>query len=88
MVPFANTYFDVVLGTVTNGRFAGRVDGSTGTGHGGGDNYVRDEYIYLSEFCPDKYLMMGNIEISTNKTATSLPITARLLWEKSRRLQK
>ena len=85
MVPYANTYFDVVLGTGNNSRFAGRVDGSTGTGHAGGDDYVRDEYIYLSEFRPDKYLMMGNIEISTNKTATSLPITGRLLWEKYRR---
>ena len=88
MVPYANTYFDVVLGTVTNGTFAGRVDGSKGTGHAGGDNYVRDEYIYLSEFRPDKYLMMGNIEISTNKIATSPQITARLLWEKNRRAIK
>jgi len=88
LIPFANTYFDVVLGTVTNGIFAGRVDGTTGTGHAGGDNYVRDEYIYLSEFRPDKFMMMGNVEISAHKINTSLPITARLLWEKSRRVNK
>jgi hypothetical protein len=85
VMPFANTYCDVVMGTVTNGRFAGRVDGTTGTGHGGGDNYVRDEYIYLAEFRPDMYLPMANAEISTNKIALSMPITARLLWEKDRR---
>lgn len=87
MVPFANTYFDVVMGTVTDGTFAGRVNGTTGTGHGGGDNYVRDEYIYLSEFRPDKYLIMGTVEIYTNKIARSPQITARLLWEKSRRAE-
>ncbi|MDP4208993.1 MAG: T9SS type A sorting domain-containing protein [Bacteroidota bacterium] len=85
MVPFANTYFDVVLATVTNGLFAGRVDGTTGTGHAGGDNYVRDEYIYLTEFRPEKYNTVGNIEISTNKVSSSPQITGRLLWEKYRR---
>lgn len=88
MVPFANTYSDVVMGTVTNGKFAGRVDGSTGTGHGGGDNYVRDEYIYLAEFRPDKFTDMVKAEMETHKTAVSMPITARLLWEKNRRYLK
>jgi hypothetical protein len=85
MVPFANTYCDVVMGTVTNGKFAGRVDGTTGTGHAGGDNYVRDEYIYLAEFRPDMFNDMANAEINTGKIAVSMPITARLLWEKDRR---
>lgn len=88
LVPFANTYTDVVLGTVTDGKFAGRVDGSTGTGHGGGDNYVRDEYIYLAEFRPDKFMAMVKAEIETHKVAVSIPITARLLWEKNRRYLK
>jgi hypothetical protein len=85
MLPFANTYFDIVLATMTNGRFAGRVDGTTGTGHGGGDAYVRDEYIYLTEFRPEKYATVGNIEIASGHIATSTPIVARLLWEKNRR---
>ncbi|MDP4290586.1 MAG: T9SS type A sorting domain-containing protein [Bacteroidota bacterium] len=85
LVPFANTYFDVILSTVTGGIYAGRVDGTTGTGNAGGDNYVRDEYIYLTEFRPDKFLTVGNIEISTNKIPSSPQITARLLWEKARR---
>jgi len=85
LVPFANTYCDVVMGTVNGGKFAGRVDGTTGTGHGGGDNYVRDEYIYLSEFRPDMFTAMAYAEINTNKIGTSMPITARLLWEKDRR---
>lgn len=88
MVPFANTYCDVVMGRVTDGKFAGRVDGSTGTGHAGGDAYVRDEYIYLSEFRPDMYEAMARAEINTNKVAVSMPITARLLWEKDRRYKK
>lgn len=85
VLPFANTYFDVVLATVTNGLFAGRVDGSTGSGHSGGDDYVRDEYIYLTEFRPEKYAAVGNIEISTGHISSSTPIVGRLLWEKNRR---
>jgi hypothetical protein len=85
VLPFANTYFDVVLATVTGGRFAGRVDGTTGTGHAGGDTYVRDEYIYLTEFRPEQYASVGNIEISTGHISSSTPIVARLLWEKNRR---
>ncbi|WP_254060896.1 alpha-1,2-mannosidase [Mucilaginibacter sp. L196] len=85
LLPFANTYCDIVMGTVTNGKFAGRVDGTTGTGHGGGDNYVRDEYIYLAEFRPDMFMEMANTEINADKIASSIPITARLLWEKDRR---
>ena len=85
LVPFANTYFDIILSTVTNGIYAGRVDGTTGTGNSGGDDYVRDEYLYLTEFRPDKFLTAGNIEITTNKIPSSPQITARLLWEKARR---
>jgi hypothetical protein len=85
ILPFANTYFDVVLAIVTNGLFAGRVDGTTGSGHSGGDDYVRDEYIYLTEFRPEQYAKVGNIEISTGHISSSTPIVARLLWEKNRR---
>ena len=85
LVPFANTYIDVILATVTNGKFAGRVDGTTGTGNSGGDNYVRDEYLYLCDFRPESYFQMGNIEINTNKIGSSPQITARLLWQKNRR---
>lgn len=85
LLPFANTYIDVVLGTIRDGKFAGRVDGTTGTGHGGGDDFVRDEYIYWADIRPDAYQQIGSIEIKTNKIAQSPQITARLLWEKNRR---
>ncbi|HET9570611.1 MAG TPA: discoidin domain-containing protein [Bacteroidales bacterium] len=87
LIPFANTYCDIVLNTVQNGNYAGKVDGSYGTtDHSDGDNYVRDEYLYLIDFRPDFYEVMGNIEISKNKIASSPQITARLLWQKSRRI--
>lgn len=85
LMPFANTYIDVVLGTVKDGKFAGRVDGTTGTGHGGGDNFVRDEYIYWAEIRPDAYQTIANIEIQQHKVGSSPQIAARLLWEKYRR---
>lgn len=85
LMPFANTYFDIILATVTNGIYAGKVDGTTGSGNSGGDNYVRDEYIYWTEIRPEKFETVANIEISKNKIASSPQITARLLWEKNRR---
>lgn len=85
MIPFANMYFDVVMGTVTNGLFAGRVNGTTGAGHAGGDAYVRDEYIYLTDFRPEQFETVANVEIATGHIAKSIPVTARLLWEKNRR---
>ncbi|NQX31046.1 alpha-1,2-mannosidase [Pedobacter boryungensis] len=87
MMAMANTYFDVVLANIQNGRFAGNVDGTTGKGHAGGDNYVRDEYIYLAAIRPEKYETVGKIEQSTGKIATSPQITARLLWLKDRRFK-
>lgn len=88
MTIMANTYFDVVLATVKDGRFAGNVDGTTGTGHAGGDNYVRDEYIYLADIRKDKYLTVGEIEQRSGKIAVSPQITARLLWLKNKRLKE
>jgi hypothetical protein len=84
VLPFANTYIDVVLATVQGGLYAGLVDGTYGTGHAAGDNYVRDEYLYYSEFRPQNYQQMGNIEITQNKISGSAAITSRLLWEKGR----
>lgn len=88
MLAIANTYYNVVLGTVNNNRFAGYVDGTTGSGHAGGDNYVRDEYIYLATIRTDKYLLTGAIEQSSGKLYVSPQITARLLWLKDRRFKE
>jgi len=89
LVPFANTYIDVILATIQpgNGRFAGRVDGTTPaeTGNSSGDNYVRDEYYYLADFRPDKYEFMANININVNRIRTYVQGTARILWQKQRR---
>ncbi|QKJ33269.1 alpha-1,2-mannosidase [Mucilaginibacter mali] len=87
MTIMANTYFDVVLTTVKDGKFAGNVDGSTGTGHAGGDNYVRDEYIYLADIRKDQFNKVGEIEQAAKKIAVSPQITARLLWLKNKRFK-
>ncbi len=84
LVPFANTYFDIILATTTNGNYAGYVDGTTGTSSNtDGDNYVRDEYIYLTEFRPDKFATVGTIENATDKFASNPQITGRFLWMKN-----
>jgi hypothetical protein len=88
MTAMANTYFDVVLATKTDGRFAGNVDGTTGKGHAGGDNYARDEYIYLADIRKDKFELVGQIEQESKKVQQSAQITARLLWLKDRRFKQ
>lgn len=88
MTMMANTYFDVVLATKSNGKFAGNVDGTTGKGHAGGDTYVRDEYIYLADIRKDKFELVGQIEQNAEKTEQSAQITARLLWLKDRRYKQ
>lgn len=87
LLPLANTYLDVVLATNTDGKFAGRVDGTTGTGHRGGDDYVRDEYLFVAEIRPESFEKMARIEIDSGKAKGSLPIVARLLWLKDRRFK-
>lgn len=86
LVPFANTYIDMVLGIPQpNGTYAGRIDGTVGSGNSGGDNYVRDEYFYLPTFRPDQFTRMANINISAGRIASYPQGTARLLWQKQQR---
>lgn len=87
MTLMANTYFDVVLAKQTDGRFAGYVDGSTGKGHAGGDNYVRDEYIYLADIRKDRFEQVWKIECASLRVFQSAQIMARLLWLKDRRFK-
>jgi hypothetical protein len=85
VMPYANTYVDLVMANGTNGKFAGRVTGTSGSKHSGGDNYVRDEYLYMADIRPDAYEAMAQAEIDSRKFNNSLPITARMLWLKDKR---
>jgi hypothetical protein len=85
VMPYANTFVDVVMANKNNGRFAGRVTGTTGKRPAGGDNYVRDEYLYLADIRPDAYEAMAKAEIDSGKFNTSLPIMARMLWLKDKK---
>lgn len=88
LVPFANTYVDVILAKKQpNGKFIGMLNGKSTTGNMGGDNYVRDEYFYLADFRPDKFEEMVSINQKADKVANFLPATARILWQKNRRYQ-
>lgn len=85
MQAMANTFFTVVLDTTSahyreSGRFAGYVDGTIGTGHAGGDKYIRDEYLYLLLFKKELLPYLTQIERQSGKIATSPQIVARLLW--------
>jgi hypothetical protein len=75
----------MILAGGENGKFAGKVDGTTGTGHSGGDTYVRDEYLYLAIFRPDAFQQMCWIEVNDHKISRSPNIVARMLWLKQKR---
>jgi hypothetical protein len=85
ILPYANTYIDIVLATVnSSGDYAGLVDGTYGSNtHSSGDNYVRDEYLYFADFRPDSYVKMARID--STKLHSSPSIISRLFFEKSRR---
>lgn len=81
MVPFANTYFDIVLPTITDGKYALNIDGT-----GGGDvNYVRDDHLYLADIRQEKFNMVANININANRIGNYPAIAANILWQKSKR---
>lgn len=56
MAPFANMFVDVM--SLGPRNYAGRVDGTNGTGHGAPTTYIRSGYLFLAEFRPDAYYDM------------------------------
>src|ERR1700687_124808 len=85
MVPFANMFADVM--TLGPRNYAGRVDGTNGTGHGAPTTYIRSGYLFLAEFRPDAYYDMMGADLSVGGTTGSIDQFSRFLWVKNRRAQ-
>ncbi|WP_143076606.1 hypothetical protein [Streptomyces sp. MUSC 14] len=56
MTPLADMFVDVM--TKGPHKYAGRVDGTNGQGHGSATSYLRDGFLLLAEFRPDAYHAM------------------------------
>ncbi|WP_179232833.1 discoidin domain-containing protein [Paenibacillus rigui] len=82
MMPFANMYADVMMRGPND--FAGRVDGTDGTGHGAPTTYARNGNLFLAALRPDIYYTLGNVDLP-NLSTTSMATFARFLWVKNQR---
>jgi hypothetical protein len=83
MQPFANMYVDVMhLGPKF---FAGRVNGTNGTGHGSPTPYARSANLVLADLRPDKYYDLVSTGLTSGGTTTSLDTFSRFAWVKNRR---
>ena len=84
MTDFADTIVDVM--TLSPTLYAGKVDGTTSTGHADSTSYLRSAYLFLAEFRPDAYKgMVTGARLTENGTTTSYDTFSRFLWVKYRR---
>ncbi|KAJ1930875.1 hypothetical protein FBU59_006904 [Linderina macrospora] len=82
MAPFANTVVDVM--TLGKGKYAGRVDGSTGDGHGSSTNYLRGGYLLMAEFRPEAKKAVFGADLQVGKATGSVDQFSRCMWVKHR----
>ncbi|KAJ1926819.1 hypothetical protein FBU59_007282, partial [Linderina macrospora] len=80
--PFANTFVDIM--TLGKGKYAGRTDGTTGTGNSAGTNYVRSGWLLMAEFRPDAKKALFSADFEVGKPAKKIDQFARDMWVKHR----
>jgi hypothetical protein len=81
MKTFANTFVDVM--TLGEKKYAGRVDGTSRTGHATPTTYVRSGYLFLAEFRSDAYESMVSADLTQGGTTQSADTFSRFLWVKN-----
>ena len=81
MTRFADTFVDVM--TLGPQDYAGRVDGTNGTGHGAPTTYIRSGYLLLAQFRPDAYLSMMSADLAPGVGTTATDQFSRYLWVKN-----
>jgi hypothetical protein len=83
MTPFANMLIDVM--TLAPNTFAGRVDGTSGSGLAAETKDLRSGYLLLAEFRPDAYLAIVSADLVEGGTTTRVDLFSRFLWAKNQR---
>ncbi|KAN0108619.1 hypothetical protein V8E51_008361 [Hyaloscypha variabilis] len=87
MKTFGNMFVDVM--TLGPKSYAGRVDGTSGTGHSAATTYVRSGYLFLAEFRSDAYeSMVAGSNLVQGGTTTSTDAFSRFLWVKNQLAKK
>jgi hypothetical protein len=82
MHPLADTFVDIM--DRGPGNYAGRVDGTDGTGHAAPTTYIRSGYLLLAEFRPDAYLSMMGADLVAGAMTGSIDRFSRFAWVKNR----
>ncbi|WP_028550318.1 discoidin domain-containing protein [Paenibacillus sp. UNC451MF] len=81
--PLANMYADIMMRGPND--FAGKVDGTDGSGNSAPTTYARSGYLFLTALRPDVYNALTNADSS--RAGTSMDIFSRLMWAKNKRYQ-
>jgi hypothetical protein len=85
MVPFANTFVDVM--TLGPNSYAGRVDGTSGSGHSAHTTTIHQGWLLLADLRPDAYHSMMAADLPSSGSTGSMQDYNRFLWVKNRRFQ-
>lgn len=83
MTPFSNTLVQVM--TLGPHKYAGRVDGTTGTGHGSSTTYIRSGFLLLADFVPNDYTKIMSADLSEGGMTGSPDQFSRFEWIKYKR---
>jgi hypothetical protein len=83
MAPFANMFVDIM--TIGPRHYAGRVNGTDGTGHASPTTSIRSGYLLLAEFRPNAYPQMMSADFTVGGTTGSIDGFSRFAWVKNRR---
>jgi hypothetical protein len=86
MKTFGNMFVDVM--TLGEKKYAGRVDGTSGSGHAEATTYVRSGYLFLAEFRSDAYKSMVSADLEQGGSTQSADTFSRFLWVKNQLHQK
>lgn len=79
---FADTFVDVMDRGPKD--YAGRVDGTDGTGHSAPTTYIRSGYLLLAQFRPDAYVSMMSADLTPGVGTTATDQFSRYLWVKNK----
>lgn len=83
MLPFANTFVDVM--TLGPHTYAGRVDGTSGTGHAAQTTTIHQGWLLLADLRPDAYHSMMAANLPTSGSTGNLNSYNRFVFVKYRR---
>ena len=86
MKTFGNMFVDVM--TLGSNKYAGTVEGTSGSGHAASTSNVRSGYLFLAEFRSDAYEGMVSADLKERGSTQSTDTFSRYLWVKNQLSKK